>query len=60
MENPSVYLLLVGWESLEAHMVIFRGSELFTQWRGVVGEYFAAPPVVTHFGASDLSSGEIM
>jgi heme-degrading monooxygenase HmoA len=60
VENPSVYLLLVGWESLEAHMVEFRGSEQFQQWRGVVGEFFAAPPVVTHFSALDLSTGEVM
>src|SRR5438270_13752527 len=28
VENPGTYLLLVGWQSLEAHMVEFRGSEL--------------------------------
>lgn len=60
VENPSTYLLLVGWESLAAHTVEFRESELFPQWRGVVGEFFAAPPVVTHFGALDLSSGQLI
>ena len=60
VENPSTYLLLVGWASVEAHMTEFRSSELFQQWRGAVGEYFAAPPVVTHFGALDLSSGQVM
>ncbi|MBS2965255.1 antibiotic biosynthesis monooxygenase [Actinocrinis puniceicyclus] len=50
VENPGTYLLLVGWVSLEAHTVEFRGSELFQQWRGAVGEFFAAPPNVTHFG----------
>ncbi len=49
VEDPGTYLLLVGWSSLEAHTVQFRGSELFGQWRAVVGEYFAAPPHVTHF-----------
>jgi heme-degrading monooxygenase HmoA len=60
VENPSSYLLLVGWQSLEAHTVEFRGSELFPQWRGAVGEFFAAAPVVTHFDARDLSSGEVV
>jgi len=60
VEDPGSYLLLVGWESLEAHMVTFRGSELFQQWRGAVSEFFAAPPVVTHFDALDLSSGQVM
>ena len=49
IENPGTYLLLIGWVSLEAHTVDFRGSELFTEWRGIVGPYFAAAPVVTHF-----------
>ena len=60
VEDPGVYLLLVGWQSLEAHTVEFRGSGLFPQWRGAVGEFFAAPPVVTHFDARDLSSGEVV
>lgn len=51
-ENPGTYLLLVGWESLEAHTVEFRGSELFPQWRAAVSEFFAAPPVVTHFSVT--------
>jgi heme-degrading monooxygenase HmoA len=49
IENPGTYLLLVGWESLEAHTVDFRGSDLFQQWRAAVGEFFAAPPAVTHY-----------
>jgi heme-degrading monooxygenase HmoA len=49
IENPGKYLLLVGWETLDAHVVEFRGSELFTQWRATVGEFFADTPVVTHF-----------
>lgn len=49
IENPSSYLLLVGWESLEAHMETFRGCDLFRQWRAAVGPFFAAPPNVTHY-----------
>lgn len=58
VEDPSAYLLLVGWESVEAHTEGFRGSELFQQWRGVVGEFFAAPPVVTHY-AGDIKANEL-
>ena len=36
-EDASTYLLLVGWDTLEAHTVDFRESERFTQWRGIVG-----------------------
>lgn len=49
IENPDVYLLLIGWESLEAHTVVFRESDLFQQWRAAVGPFFASPPTVTHY-----------
>lgn len=48
IESPSTYLLLVEWESVEHHMA-FRASELFGQWRGAIGEFFAQPPEVEHF-----------
>ena len=34
--------------TLESHTVEFRGSENFAEWRGLVGQYFAAPPEVEH------------
>ncbi len=51
VEQPSGYLLLIEWDTVEDHMVGFRESELFLRWRELVGPYFAAPPVVEHFGA---------
>jgi heme-degrading monooxygenase HmoA len=48
VEQPSLYTLMVTWETLEDHTVHFRGSEEFQQWRQLVGEYFAKPPQVTH------------
>ena len=56
VETPGAYLLLVGWETLEHHMVGFRESELFPLWRAEVGPFFAAPPVVTHY-EGDLVPG---
>jgi len=49
VERPGSYLLLVGWESLEAHTVNFRESERFPQWRALIGPYFAAAPQVEHY-----------
>jgi len=49
VERPGSYLLLVGWESLEAHNVNFRESERFPKWRALVGPYFAAEPKVEHY-----------
>ena len=49
IEEPSSYLLLVEWDSLEAHTVGFRESEDFPRWRALVGPFFAGPPVVQHY-----------
>jgi heme-degrading monooxygenase HmoA len=48
IEKPSRYRLMAKWETLENHTVDFRGSEDFTAWRGLVGQYFASPPEVEH------------
>jgi heme-degrading monooxygenase HmoA len=48
IEKPQRYRLMVKWETLENHTVDFRGSENFTEWRGLVGQYFASPPEVEH------------
>ena len=49
VESPERYLLMIRWQSLEAHTVEFRQGPLFTQWRDIVGPFFAAPPAVEHF-----------
>ncbi|MFE2431148.1 antibiotic biosynthesis monooxygenase family protein [Streptomyces sp. NPDC059373] len=51
VERPGVYLLLVGWDSVEAHNVGFRESERFLRWRELIGPFFASPPDVEHFDA---------
>ncbi|KPI20400.1 Antibiotic biosynthesis monooxygenase [Actinobacteria bacterium OK074] len=52
-EQPRVFLLLVGWESVAAHMTGFRESERFGRWRELVGPFFAGPPDVEHFHELD-------
>jgi heme-degrading monooxygenase HmoA len=49
IENPHTYVLLIEWESVEAHMEGFRGSELFNHYRALVGPYFDGAPQVEHF-----------
>jgi heme-degrading monooxygenase HmoA len=48
IEKPSRYRLLIKWETLENHVVDFRESENFTEWRALVGPHFASPPEVEH------------
>jgi heme-degrading monooxygenase HmoA len=52
VEQPSAYLLLIEWDTLEHHVVGFRESELFPRWRELIGSYFASAPVVQHFEAA--------
>ena len=48
IEKCDAYRLVVGWTTLEDHTVHFRGSDDFQAWRGLVGEFFAAPPQFEH------------
>ncbi len=52
IESPQRYVLQIHWATLEGHTVAFRGSELFTQWRAIVGPFFAGTPSVEHFDLS--------
>jgi quinol monooxygenase YgiN len=49
IESPQRFTLLVEWDSVEVHEQNFRGTERFARWRGAIGPFFAAPPVVEHF-----------
>lgn len=49
LETPGRYLLLVQWETLEAHTVNFRQSPAFGEWRAIIGPFFANPPIVEHY-----------
>jgi len=48
VEQPSAYLLKVTWDNVDDHMVGFRNSDAFQEWRKLVGGFFASPPQVDH------------
>ena len=48
IEKPQRYRLFIGWDTLENHIVDFRGSADFQEWRKLVGHCFASPPEVEH------------
>lgn len=49
IETPTKYRLVVGWETVDDHMVHFRGAPAFQEWRKLVGPFFqSGPPVVDH------------
>ncbi len=49
VERDNRYILLIKWTTLEAHTEGFRGSELFKEWRALIGPFFENPPLVEHF-----------
>ncbi len=49
IESPQRFVLLVEWDSVEIHENSFRATERFTQWRALIGPWFAGPPRVEHF-----------
>jgi heme-degrading monooxygenase HmoA len=49
IETPNRFVLLVEWESVQAHEENFRATERFAAWRGAIGPFFAHPPRVEHF-----------
>ncbi len=56
IETEGRYLLLVQWLTVEHHMLGFRQSPQFTQWRALLGPFFATAPAVEHYQA--VSQGE--
>lgn len=49
VESPDRFVLLIEWDSVEAHERGFRETDRFPKWREAIGPYFAKPPHVEHF-----------
>lgn len=47
IEKPQRYRFIARWDTVEAHNA-FRNSAAFTEWRALVGQYYAGPPEVEH------------
>ena len=49
IEQPANFLLLVEWETLEAHTEGFRNSAEYQEWRALLHHFYDPFPVVEHF-----------
>jgi heme-degrading monooxygenase HmoA len=49
VEKQNRYLLLVHWETLEAHTVGFRGSEQYQEWKKLLHHFYDPFPTVEHY-----------
>jgi heme-degrading monooxygenase HmoA len=53
VEQPSAYLLLAHWDSVEAHEEGFRLSADYQEWRALLHHFYDPFPAVRHFEALD-------
>ncbi|NME72392.1 antibiotic biosynthesis monooxygenase [Flammeovirga aprica JL-4] len=49
LEHKNKYLLLVNWDSVEAHEVGFRKSEVYLKWKALLHHYYEPFPTVEHY-----------
>ncbi len=49
IEHNDKYILLVNWESIEAHEEGFRKSEAYQEWKQLLHHYYDPFPTVEHY-----------
>jgi quinol monooxygenase YgiN len=49
IEDPTRFVLIVQWDSVEAHTEGFRKSPLFAEYRSHINGLFQDSPVVHHY-----------
>jgi heme-degrading monooxygenase HmoA len=49
LEKQNRFLLLVRWETLEAHTVGFRGSDRYQEWKRLLHHFYDPFPIVEHY-----------
>lgn len=49
IERPNEFLLLVRWETVEAHTVGFRQSPEYLEWKKLLHHFYDPFPDVVHF-----------
>jgi heme-degrading monooxygenase HmoA len=51
LENSQRYILLVQWQTLEAHTVGFRQSVQYQEWKRLLHHFYDPFPTVEHYVA---------
>ena len=49
VEREDEYVLVVHWESLEAHEIGFRRSPEYQEWKALLHHFYDPFPVVSHY-----------
>ena len=56
IEVPNRYLLLVNWNSLEAHTIGFRGAREYQVWKRLLHHFYDPFPTVEHYQPVSLKA----
>ena len=49
VEKQNRFILLVNWETLEAHTIGFRGSAEYQEWKKLLHHFYDPFPKVEHY-----------
>ena len=55
LEVEDKYILLVQWQTLEAHTEGFRGSADYQEWKALLHHFYEPFPTVEHYEQINLS-----
>jgi heme-degrading monooxygenase HmoA len=53
LEKENRYILLVRWQTLEAHTIGFRRSPEYQKWRSLLHHFYEPFPTVEHYEIVD-------
>jgi heme-degrading monooxygenase HmoA len=49
LELPNRYILLVRWQTVEDHIIGFRESKAYEEWKKLLHHFYSPFPVVEHY-----------
>jgi len=49
IEEDNKYILLVNWETIEAHEIGFRTSKVYQEWKVLLHHFYQPFPTVQHY-----------
>lgn len=58
LERKDEYVLLVHWESIEAHEVGFRQSKDYAEWKRLLHHFYEPFPTVSHYRVVEGTTNE--
>ena len=57
LERPNEFILLVRWQSLDAHEIGFRKSPEYQTWKQLLHHFYHPFPVVSHYAQVKDATG---